>query len=148
MHRMAAQLTDAYDGFLLRARVLITDRDPLYTTRFRETLKGTGVNVVRVPPRSPNLNAFAERFVRSIKGECLRHIVPLGEAHLREVVREYVEHYNTERNHQGLGNVIPMPARGAGEAGGSPHPHRTWWGGRWRSPRSAARARASSAPPP
>ncbi len=129
MDRMAAQLTDAYDGFLQRARVLITDRDPLYTTRFRETLKVAGVNVVRIPPRSPNLNAFAERFVRSIKSECLRHIVPLGERHLRDVVREYVEHTNTERNHQGIRNVIPMPARGAGEAGETPVVRRKRLGG-------------------
>lgn len=71
--------------------------------------------VVRVPPRSPNLNAFAGRFVWSIKSEYLRHIAPLGEAHLREVVREYGEHYNTERNHQGLGNVIPFPTSSAAE---------------------------------
>jgi transposase InsO family protein len=57
------------------------------------------------------LNAYAERFVRSIKRECLRHIVPLGERHLRSVVREFVEHYHSERNHQGLGNVIPFPSR-------------------------------------
>ncbi len=55
-------------------------------------------------------NAYAERFVRSIKQECLRHIVPLGERHLRAVVREFVEHYHAERNHQGLGNVIPFPS--------------------------------------
>jgi putative transposase len=61
-------------------------------------------------PRSPNLSAYAERFVRSIKGECLRHIVPLGERHLRAVLREFVEHYHAERNHQGLGNVIPFPS--------------------------------------
>ena len=59
--------------------------------------------------RSPNLNAYAERFVGSIKSECLRHIVPIGERHLRAVVREYVEHYHHERNHQGLDNVIPLP---------------------------------------
>jgi transposase InsO family protein len=64
-----------------------------------------------VTPNSPNLNAYAERFVRSIKQECLRHIVPLGERHLRAVVREFVEHYHAERNHQGLGNVIPFPSR-------------------------------------
>lgn len=109
MDRMAAKLTDAYDGFLLGKRVLITDRDPLYTARFRATLEAAGTSVVRIPPRSPNLNAFAERFVRSIKSECLRHIVPLSERHLRETVRDYVEHYNTERNHQGIGNVIPLP---------------------------------------
>ena len=119
MDRIAAHLTDAFDGFLLGKRALITDRDPLYTTRFRETLKAAGVLVTRIPPRSPNLNAFAERFVRSIKSECLRHIVPLGERHLRATVREYVEHYNTERNHQGIGNVIPLrgPERSAGVDG-------------------------------
>ena len=58
-----------------------------------------------------NLNAYAERFVRSIKHECLRHIVPLGERHLRAVLGDFVEHYHAERNHQGLGNVIPFPAR-------------------------------------
>jgi transposase InsO family protein len=56
------------------------------------------------------LNAYAERFVRSIKSECLRKVIPLGEAHLRTLVREYVEHYHDERNHQGLGNVIPLPS--------------------------------------
>jgi transposase InsO family protein len=66
---------------------------------------------VRLPARSPNLNAFAERFVRSIKQECLRHIIPLGERHLRAVLRDFVEHYHAERNHQGLGNVIPFPSR-------------------------------------
>ena len=63
-----------------------------------------------LPPSSPNLNAYAERFVRSIKEECLRHVVPLGERHLRTVIREFVEHYHFERNHQGLGNVIPFPS--------------------------------------
>jgi transposase InsO family protein len=56
------------------------------------------------------MRAFAERFVRSIKQECIRHIVPLGEHHLRTVLREFVEHYHSERNHQGLGNVIPFPS--------------------------------------
>ena len=69
------------------------------------------MQLLRLPARSPNLNAYAERFVRSIKHECLRHIVPLGERHLRAVVREFVEHYHAERNHQGLGNVIPFPSR-------------------------------------
>jgi hypothetical protein len=63
----------------------------------------------------PNLNADAERFVRSVKSECLRHIVPMGEQHLRAVVREYVEHYNHERNHQGLDNVIPLPLEQTGK---------------------------------
>jgi transposase InsO family protein len=61
---------------------------------------------VRLPARSPNLNAYAERFVRSIRSECLSKIVPLGEGHLRSVVREYTDHYHQERNHQGLGNRL------------------------------------------
>jgi len=69
-----------------------------------------GVKLLRMPACSPNLNAFAERFVRSIKQECLRHIVPLGERHLRRAVGEFVAHYHSERNHQGLGNIIPFPA--------------------------------------
>jgi putative transposase len=65
-------------------------------------LKSSGVETVKLPARSPNLNAYAERFVRSIKSECLAQIIPLGELHLRHAVREYTEHYHVERNHQGL----------------------------------------------
>jgi len=61
---------------------------------------------VRLPSRSPNLNAYAERFVRSIKSECLAQVIPIGEAHLRRAVREYVAHYHSERNHQGIGNRL------------------------------------------
>jgi putative transposase len=72
------------------------------------------VKVVRLPPRSPDLNAFAERFVLSIKSECLDRIVPLGERHLRRAVSEFVAHYHCERNHQGLENRLiesaPQPA--------------------------------------
>jgi transposase InsO family protein len=111
MAQVARNLTDATAGALLGCRHLIVDRDPLYTAHFRALLRAAGVQVLRLPSRSPNLNAYAERFVRSIKHECLRHIVPLGERHLRSVVREFVEHYHAERNHQGLGNVIPFPSR-------------------------------------
>src|SRR4029453_10744302 len=69
-------------------------------------LNRSGVRSVRLPSRSPNLNAFAERFVRSIKSECLAQVIPIGEAHLRRAVREYVEHYHGERNHQGIGNRL------------------------------------------
>jgi putative transposase len=106
-------LTDAAAGPLTGFGHLIVDRDPLYTAHFRTLLQAAGVHLLRLPANSPNLNAHAERFVRSIKGECLRHIVPLGERHLRVVVREFVEHYHAERNHQGLDNVIPFPSRGS-----------------------------------
>ncbi|HMF11991.1 MAG TPA: integrase core domain-containing protein [Gemmataceae bacterium] len=61
---------------------------------------------IRLPPRSPNLNAYAERFVRSIKEECLDRMIFIGEAALRRAVREFMAHYHAERNHQGLGNRL------------------------------------------
>lgn len=61
---------------------------------------------LRLPAHSPNLNAYAERFVHSIKSECLSKLVPLGERHLRVAVTEFVEHYHVERNHQGLDNEL------------------------------------------
>ena len=106
MEQLARNLTDPVDGFLRTARHLIHDRDPLYTKAYREILTSGGVHPIRLPPKSPNLNAYAERFVRSIKEECLQRVVPLGEGHLRLLVREYVEHYNHERNHQGLDNQL------------------------------------------
>jgi len=114
MEQMARNLIDAGGGFLLGKRYLILDRDPLYTREFRAAMKRGGVEVLRVPPSSPNLNAYAERFVLSIRTECLDWIVPLGEAHLRRSVHEFVQHYRFERNHQGLENALiegaPSPA--------------------------------------
>src|SRR5215470_12405377 len=104
------QLTDPIDGFLAGKRFLLHDRDPLFTEVFRETLATTGVETVRLPPKSSNLNAFAERFVRSIKESCLHRMILCGEASLRRAVREFVAHYHEERNHQGLGNVLIFPA--------------------------------------
>ena len=106
------QLTDAADGFLVGKRFLLHDRDPLFTELFRENLAAAGVETVRLPPKSPNLNAFAERFVRSIKESCLDRLILVGDASLRRAVREFVAHYHEERNHQGLGNVLIFPARG------------------------------------
>jgi transposase InsO family protein len=109
MAQIARNLTDATSGVLQGTRRLIVDRDPLYTDQFRSILASTGIELLRLPPSSPNLNAYAERFVRSIREECLSRITPLGERHLRHVISEYIEHFHTERNHQGLGNVIPVP---------------------------------------
>ncbi len=106
MKQIARNLTDCEEGFLKEARYLIHDRDPLFTRAFREILKSSSVETVKLPARSPNLNAYAERFVRSIKSECLAQIIPLGERHLRHAVMEYTQHYHVERNHQGLGNRL------------------------------------------
>ena len=114
MAQMARNLTDLGDGFLRSANHLIHDRDPIYTRAVEDVLRGAGVSPVRLPARSPNLNAYAERFVRSIKEECLNRVVPLGEAHLRLLLHDYLEHYHDERNHQGLQNQLlrrpPPPA--------------------------------------
>jgi transposase InsO family protein len=109
MAQIARNLTDSKDGFLKDVRHLIVDRDPLCTEQFKTILASSAVELLKLPPSSPNLNAFAERWVRSIKEECLDQVVPLGERHLRHVISEYVEHFHTERNHQGLANVIPFP---------------------------------------
>ena len=106
MKQVARNLTDVDDGFLRQARYLIHDRDPLFTKGVRELLKSSGVETVKLPARSPNLNTFAERFVRSVKSECLAKIIPLDERHLRTAVMEYTEHYHLERNHQGLDNEL------------------------------------------
>ena len=109
MAQIARNLTDATAGALTGLGHLIVDWDPLYTVHFRTLLQVAGVQLLRLPARSPNLNAYAERFVRSIKHECLRHIVPLGERHLSAVVREFVEHYHAERNHSGPEQRHPLP---------------------------------------
>ena len=103
MTQVARNLLDAGDGFLRGAQYLILDRDPLYSTAFRRLLRDSGVKPLLLPARSPNLNAFAERFVSSVKSECLDRIVPLGEAHLRAAIRAFVVHSHQERPHQGLG---------------------------------------------
>ena len=100
MKQIARNLTDVVDGFLKRTKYLIHDRDPLYTREFADILASGGVRTVKLPAQSPDLNAYAERFVRSIKEECLERMILLGEHHLRRAVREYVSHYHGERNHQ------------------------------------------------
>ena len=88
---------------------IILDRDPLYTAAFRRLLRDSGVKPLVLPAWSPNLNAFAERFVGSAKSECLDRMVLLGEPHLRAAVRAFMHHYHEERPHQGLGNKLLAP---------------------------------------
>ena len=79
MTQIARNLTDAEDGFLRNARYLILDRDSKYSAEFRNALDREGINLIRLSPRFPNLNAFAERFVRSIKSECLNRMIFFGQ---------------------------------------------------------------------
>src|SRR5262245_46954992 len=93
------------------AQALVTrDRDVIYTPGFDETLKGAGVTVQMNQFRSPNLQAYVERFIQSIQQECTDHFIVCGERHFDYLVREYVEHYHTERPHQSKGNV-PLTGR-------------------------------------
>jgi putative transposase len=109
MRQIARNLTDCIDGFLNHMRYLILDRDSLYTCAFRGMLKDAGVKVVQLPARSPDLNSYAERWIRSLRSECLSRVIPLGERHLRNLISEYLAHYHGERNHQGPGNRLIEP---------------------------------------
>ena len=109
MNQIARNLTDDSDGFLQGCRYLIQDRSSLFTKQFRETLRSSGVGSLRLPARSPNLNAFAERFVRTIKESCLDHMIFFGEASLRTAVSEFVTRYRQKRNHRSLDNKIINP---------------------------------------
>jgi transposase InsO family protein len=95
MSQIGRQVTDVVDGFLYGKRYLIHDRDPLFTAEFLSLLAGVGVESVKLPPRSPNLNAHAERFVRSIKESCLDRLILFGEESLRTAVSQFVTHYNS-----------------------------------------------------
>jgi hypothetical protein len=94
--------------------VLIRDRDPTWSATVRVRLGEAGISVVQTPYLAPNANAYAERFVRSIKEECLDRVIPFGEGHLRRTIAEYVEHYHRERNHQGIENMLIAGAPATG----------------------------------
>jgi putative transposase len=106
MAQCARQLTDPIDGFLLGRRYLIHDRDTKFLHGFDRMLRASGVEPVVLPPRRPKLNAYCERFVRSIKDEALNQMIVIGEAALRAVIQSYLTHDHHERNHQGLGNQL------------------------------------------
>jgi len=110
MEQLARNLTDPVAAFLRHSTKLIHDRDPLFTKRFNAILRSAGVKPILLPPRSPNLNAYAERFVKSIRSECLDQMILLGEDHLRTTIAQYLIHYHQERNHQGLENQLIDPA--------------------------------------
>jgi transposase InsO family protein len=110
MKQIARNLTMTGDGFLRGMRYLILDRDSKFAESFRTILQSAGVEPLRLPPRTPNLNAFAERFVRSIKRECLDRLILFGEPSLQRAIDSFIEHYHHERPHQGKDNVILFPS--------------------------------------
>lgn len=109
MTQVARQLIDGLDGFALGKTHLIIDRDTKYCDAFRDTLQSAGVKIVLCPPRVPQCNAYAERFVRSVKEECLSRLVFLSEAHLRTTLAIFIGYYRQRRNHQGIENQLIEP---------------------------------------
>jgi putative transposase len=110
MVQVARNVTMEEWGFLSPGQYLIHDRDTKFCPAFQQIIDDAGVTRVPLPPRSPNLNAYAERWVRSVKDEALSRMILFGEASLRHVLNEYVDHYHQERNHQGKGNVLLFPS--------------------------------------
>jgi putative transposase len=112
MAQIGRRVTDVVDGILVGKRYLIHDRDPLFTAEFLNLLAGIGVESVKLPPRSPHLNARAERLVRSIKESWLDRLILFGEESRRTAVSQFVAHDHRERPHQGLGNRLLRPEPG------------------------------------
>jgi putative transposase len=113
MAQIARNVTDELDGFLKGKRYLIHDRDPLYTHEFVSMLAEAGIESVKLPPKSPDLNSYAERFVRTIKEGCLEQMILFGEDSLRNSIHQFLVHYHQERNHQGLENRLIIPLKAA-----------------------------------
>jgi len=109
MMQVGRNLTDPLDGFLRQKRYLLMDRDSKHCEAFRELVEQSGPRCIRLPPRSPNLQAHLERFIRSIKEECLDRMILFGDRSLRNAAQEFISHYHAERNHQGLDNRIIEP---------------------------------------
>jgi putative transposase len=110
MLHMARNVTMADWGFLSPGQSLIHEQDAKFCPAFQHILDEAGVRRVMLPPRSPNLNAYAERWVRSVREACLSRLILFGERSLRHALSEYGSHYHQERPHQGKGNVVLMPA--------------------------------------
>jgi transposase InsO family protein len=110
MAQVARNLTDGFDGFLRNHKHLILDNDALFTTQFENILSNAGVKVIHTAYQTPNMNAIAERWVLSVKSECIHKMMLFGEGSLRRALKSYVAHYHTERPHQGIGNELIEPA--------------------------------------
>ena len=110
MTQVARNITDIDEGMLVQSncKYLIHDRDSRFCEHFDSLLRSVTIEPVKLPPRSPNLNAFAERFILSVKSECLDRMILFGERSLHHVLKEYAAHYHLERNHQGIGNSLPF----------------------------------------
>jgi hypothetical protein len=90
-------------------RCLIHDRDSIFSTSLDDTLRDLGLEILKTPPRSPKANAICERLIGTVRRERVDHVIPLGERHLRRILLEWIEHYNTGRPHSSLGPGVPQP---------------------------------------
>ena len=126
MMQVGRNLTDPVDGFLLGKRFLTLDRDTKFTAEFRGLVDDAGTEVIRLPHRSPNLNAHIERFALSIESERLNRMIFFGEQSLRRAVAEFVHHYHGELNHQGLDNRLIEPEENAGDRDGDIQCRQRW----------------------
>jgi putative transposase len=110
MQQMARNATDEGWGYLDQRRYVLHDRDTKFCASFRTILAAGGIKAIVLPARSPNLNAYAERWVLSAKQECLSKLILLGEGSLRRALSQFIDHFHTERNHQGKSNVLLFPS--------------------------------------
>jgi transposase InsO family protein len=109
MTQIARNAVDERSGCLCACRYLLHDRDSKFCASFKDVLRSEGVSCLALPPQSPNLNAFAERWVRSVRQECLSKLILFGEGALQRALNEFIEHFRLERNHQGKGNALLFP---------------------------------------
>jgi len=109
MEQQARNMTMEQWGYLRGCRYLLHDRDAKFCESFRKLIESGSVKPIRLPARSPNLNSYAERWVRSVKEECLAKLILVGESSLRRALQQYLLHYHEERNHQGKENRILFP---------------------------------------
>ena len=127
-HPTGAWVTQAARNLLMdlgehadRFRLLVRDRDAKFTAAFDAVLAAAGIEVVKIPPRAPKANAHAERWVRTIRGECLDWTVIWNRQHLQRVLITYLEHYNTARPHRGINLQAPVPVQRRVETATGPH---------------------------
>ncbi len=106
--QQARNLTMVLEERVKPVKFLIRDRDTKFTSSFDEVLRAEGIRIIRTPVRVPRANAFAERFVGTVRRECLDLMLIFGRGHLERVLAEYVDHYNEQRPHRGLGQLAPL----------------------------------------
>jgi transposase InsO family protein len=117
MKQVARNLTDCENGFLKNTKYLVHDRDPLYTKTFDAFVESSGTEIIKTSVCAPDMNAYAERIIQTLKHECLNKMIFTTQEQLEYAVSEFMTYYHRERPHQGLGGAIidPWPQDDDGE---------------------------------